>query len=102
MLCVVNCSTFAASDWGQTCSTVKAVHAWQGGSDTYGLRIEMTDAYAGCDAFYVPNSGGNKQFVYGTALVAFTAGLPACIQIALVSDTINGNLCKINKIHLTK
>jgi len=102
VLFFISTSSFAAVDWGSSCSTIKTIRAWQGGSDQYGLRIEFEAPYAGCEGgFFIPHAGANKQYVYSTALTAYTANLLVCIQIPLVSESI-GNVCKVNAITLTK
>ena len=105
IILAVMCSTnsMAASDWGIFCSQISSLHAWQGGSDKYGLRITHVKTYPGCGGgYFIPHGGGNKSYVYSTALTAFTTNVEACVQIALVSDSVEEGLCKLNKIYLSK
>ena len=101
-LSLFSSAILAAQDYETKCGNVNVVNAWQGGSDQYGLRIALDDPMPGCEGgFYIPHSGENKQYVYSTALTAFSANINTCIQIELVSNSID-DLCKVNLIMLTK
>ena len=95
-------SVFSAQDWGTSCGLVNMVRSWQSGSDKYGLRIELSSIYSGCEGgFYIPHGANNKQYVYSTALTALSANLNACIQISYVSQSID-NICRVNAISLAR